>query len=97
MKSFWKSRNLFSKRFLAAGGRGKRVLIEAQDGQPKRFFSSFLLSVHPEYWLVDPHGGHKFFQIARAVRELKRRPSGEFMTGICKFWVQFPFGYIYYY
>jgi hypothetical protein len=61
---------VFSKSALLAAG-GKGVLIEVQDGQPRCFLSSFLLSVHPEYWLVDPHGGHQFFQSARAVRYQK--------------------------
>ncbi len=54
---------VFQKNPLVAEG------IGAQDGQAESFIIFFRFSAHPEYGLVDPHGGHQFFQSARAVRE----------------------------
>jgi hypothetical protein len=34
------------------------------------FFSIFCPSCRYKYGIVDPHGGHQFFQSARAVREI---------------------------
>jgi hypothetical protein len=51
-----------------------------------KFFVFFSFYVHPgdkKYGLVDPHGGHQFFQSARAVREI-RCPSGNFKSPSAK-------------
>jgi hypothetical protein len=37
----------------------------------KVFFSFYVHPVDKKHGLVDPHGGHQFFQSARAVREIR--------------------------
>jgi hypothetical protein len=54
---------------LAAGG--KKNSYESSGWAGLTFFELTDITDHPEYGLVDPHGGHRFFQSARAVGEIR--------------------------
>jgi len=49
IKSFWKSRNLFTKRFLAAGGINSSKKLKRWMGRSKCQKSSFI-PAHPRNW-----------------------------------------------